>query len=333
VTDRRRYVLGGALVVVSLLAAAILASVLGTVFFAITVGYLLSPVRRRLLDRGLSRWWASAITTVGAFGATVLATLPIVVVVFLRLETAIAALGNVPRTITIEQFGFTYTVTFEEAVEFVQALATSLASAAATEVPVLLIKLTLFGLLVFSLLYNEERARIAIIAVVPRTYRDVVRALNRRTRETLFAIYVLQAATAVGTFIIALPIFILLGYGFPFTLATLAAVLQFIPILGPSLVVFSLSLYHVAVGQLPQAVAIFVIGGVLIAWLPDVLIRPRLASETAHLPGGLYFVGFVGGLLTLGPVGVIAGPLVVALVLELAGLVSTELNDIPIEED
>jgi predicted PurR-regulated permease PerM len=98
-------------------------------------------------------------------------------------------------------------------------------------------------------------------------------------------------------------------------------------------VVVSLTGYHVALGQLPQAVAIFVLGGVLIAWLPDVLIRPRLASETAHLPGGLYFVGFVGGLLTLGPVGVIAGPLVVALVLELAGLVSTELNDIPVEED
>jgi predicted PurR-regulated permease PerM len=182
-------------------------------------------------------------------------------------------------------------------------------------------------------LYNEERARTAIIAVVPREYRDVVRSLNRRTRETLFAIYVLQAATALGTFLIALPVFYVLGYGFPFTLATVAAVLQFIPILGPSLVVVSLTGYHVALGQLPQAVAIFVLGGVLIAWLPDVLIRPRLASETAHLPGGLYFVGFVGGLLTLGPVGVIAGPLVVALVLELAGLVSTELNDIPVEED
>jgi predicted PurR-regulated permease PerM len=326
-------VLGGALVIVSLLAAAILASVLGTVFFAITVGYLLSPVRRRLLARGLSRWWASALTTGGAFVATVLATLPIVVVLFLRLETALAALANVPRTVTVELFGFTYTVTFEEALEFLQGLATSIASTAATEVPVLLIKLTLFGFLVFSLLYNEERARTAIIAVVPREYRDVVRSLNRRTRETLFAIYVLQAATALGTFLIALPVFYVLGYGFPFTLATVAAVLQFIPILGPSLVVVSLTGYHVALGQLPQAVAIFVLGGVLIAWLPDVLIRPRLASETAHLPGGLYFVGFVGGLLTLGPVGVIAGPLVVALVLELAGLVSTELNDIPVEED
>jgi predicted PurR-regulated permease PerM len=64
-----------------------------------------------------------------------------------------------------------------------------------------------------------------------------------------------------------------------------------------------------------------------------VLIRPRLAHETAQLPGGLYFVGFVGGLLTLGPVGVIAGPLVVALVVELSSLLSSELNDVAIEEE
>jgi predicted PurR-regulated permease PerM len=70
-----------------------------------------------------------------------------------------------------------------------------------------------------------------------------------------------------------------------------------------------------------------------VAWLPDVLIRPRLARETADLPGSLYFVGFVGGLLTLGPVGIIAGPLAVALVVEMADHLSEELNDVRVSED
>ena len=82
-----------------------------------------------------------------------------------------------------------------------------------------------------------------------------------------------------------------------------------------------------------RAALVFVLGSLLVAWLPDVVIRPRLARETADLPGSLYFVGFVGGLLTLGPVGVIAGPLAVALVVEMAELLTDELNHVPVSED
>lgn len=324
--------LGGALVAATLVAAAILADVIWTVFFAVTVAYLLSPLRGRLVDRGLSRWWASAAATAAAFLASVAAAAPLAVVLFVRLEFLLRALAEIPREVTLELFGFPYTLTFERGLELLQQLATSLAATALTVAPVLLIKFTLFALLVFSILFNEERVREAVVAVTPRGYRSVLRRLDRRTRETLFAIYVLQAATAAGTFLIAVPVFYLLGYELPVTLATVAAVLQFVPIVGPSVLLVGLAGFHVALSQVTQAVVVLVVGGALIAWLPDVLIRPRLADATAHLPGGLYFTGFVGGLLTLGPVGVIAGPLAVALVLELGAILSSELNDIPVEE-
>ena len=44
------------------------------------------------------------------------------------------------------------------------------------------------------------------------------------------------------------------------------------------------------------------------------------------MPGGLYFVGFVGGLLSMGTVGIIAGPLLVALVVEGTELLAAELD-------
>jgi predicted PurR-regulated permease PerM len=333
VSRRRRYVLGGAFVVATLLAAAILADVVGTVFFAITVAYLLSPLRRRLVDAGLSSWVASTLATAAAFLGTVLAVSPLVIVLFLRLEALLELLSTLPEEVTVPVLGVDYTVTVEQALVFVEGQATALASTAATAVPVLLIKATLFAFLLFSLLYNEERLRLASLAVVPREYRDVARRLDARVRETLFGIYVLQAATAMGTFLIALPVFYLLGYRVPFALATVSAVLQFVPIVGPSVVIVSLALYHVVIAETVRAALVFVVGGILIAWLPDVLIRPRLANETAQLPGGLYFVGFVGGLLTLGPVGVIAGPLAVALVVELSSLLSSELNDVPVTDE
>jgi len=190
----------------------------------------------------------------------------------------------------------------------------------------LLVKLTLFVLLVFSLLHNQRDIRTAAIAVVPPNYRDIAEALHTRARETLFALYVLQVVTAVGTFLIALPVFFLFGYEEPIILATVAGVLQFIPVAGPSLLIIVLVAGHLLAGDLSSALLIGIVGGGLIAWLPDLLIRPRIASRTADLSGSLYFIGFVGGFLSLGAIGIIVGPLVVALLVESADLLSQEFE-------
>ena len=326
-TLSRQYVLGGLFVFVSVLAAALLVDVLATVFFSITIAYLLFPVRRQLTNRGLSPRLSSFVTTLAAFLGTVALATPFVLVLALRLDGVLAVLESIPDEIPVEFVGLTYTVTIDEVLTVLVGLARSLATAAATAAPVLLVKFTLFGLLVFSLLLHQRDARQSMLALVPPAYRTVAEALNRRTHETLFAIYVLQAATALGTFVIALPVFFLLGYDFPLTLAAVAAVLQFVPIVGPSVLLTALAGWHVVEGQLSQALLVFFVGGLLVAWLPDILIRPRLAKETADLPGSLYFVGFVGGLLSLGPIGFIAGPLVVALVIELANLLADELSE------
>ncbi|EJN59946.1 AI-2E family transporter [Halogranum rubrum] len=323
----RQYVLGGLFVFVTLLAAALLADVLSTVFFSVTLAYLLIPVRQQLSHRGLSPRTASILTTLAAFFGTLALAAPFFVVLVLRLEGILLVLESLPDEVVVELVGFTYTVTIEEVSTFFVGLGRTFARVAATAAPVLLVKFTLFGLLVFSLLHHQNDARTAMLALVPPTYRDVAEALNRRTRETLFAIYVLQAATALGTFVIALPVFFALGYEFPLTLAAISAVLQFIPIVGPSVLLAVLAGWHVIAEQVTQALLVFFVGGLFIAWLPDILIRPRLAKETANLPGSLYFVGFVGGLLSLGPIGFIAGPLVVALVIELANLLAAELRD------
>ncbi|KTG07963.1 permease [Haloprofundus marisrubri] len=325
-TFDRRYVLGGLFVVTALLAAVILADVLATVFFAITVAYLLSPLRRELTRRGLSAWTASAVATAGAFLGVVVVAAPLVGVLVLRFEALRGLLDIVPDAVTLELAGYVYTVTFDEATAVTLSVLRSLAQDVVVAAPVLLIKLSVFALVVFALLIRAGTTRESVFALVPPGYRDVATALDERARDTLFAIYVLQAATAVGTFLVAIVVFALLGYDFPVALATVAAVLQFIPVLGPSLLLLLLAAYHLTIGQTVAALLVLVVGGFFVAFLPDVLIRPRLAQRTANLPGSIYFVGFVGGLLSLGALGVIVGPLVVALVLESAELLSSELK-------
>lgn len=325
-TNSRPYVLGGVLALFALLSAFILVDVLATVFFAITVAYLLVPLRRSLEGRGLSRWGASTVATVVAAVGVLVVLTPLFVIFFLRLNDLLELVSLFPDAVSFELLGMVYEVTLDEALAVVFSLIRSVGRAVATTAPVVLIKLTLFGFLVFALLLRGGSVGQTLLALVPPEYHSEARSLDERARETLFAIYVLQAATAVGTFAIALVVFWSLGYELVVTLATVAAILQFIPIVGPSFLLAGMALYHAAVGDTVAAVLVVVVGGFAIAWLPDVLIRPRLAKETADLPGSLYFVGFIGGLLSLGPVGIIAGPLVVALLVESVSLLGDELN-------
>jgi predicted PurR-regulated permease PerM len=310
-----------------------LADVLATVFFAVTVAYLLSPLREELTRRRLSPWEASLVSTLVAVLAVVALAAPLVFVVAIRLDAIVAFLSGLPPAVTIELHGLSATVTLAEARSAAVAFGRRLARSLALAAPVLALKLTVFVMVVFALLSRPAETRRALIAPVPHPYRDVIRALSRRTRATLFGIYVLQAATAAGTFAVALVFFSLLGYPYVLTLAVVSAVLQFLPVVGPSVLIGLLAVAHLVAGDPTRAALVLALGGLLVAWLPDVVIRPRLARETADLPGSLYFVGFVGGLLTLGPVGIIAGPLAVALVVETAELLSDELNDVPVAED
>jgi predicted PurR-regulated permease PerM len=333
VTLDRRYVLGVLFGLLALTAAVLLAGVLATVFFAVTVAYLLVPLREELTQRGLSPWRASLVSTATAVVAVSLLALPFGIVVVGRLDAIIAFLAALPPTVSVELYGFSATVTLADARSVAVAFGRQLARTSVLAAPVLALKLTVFVMVVFALLSRTAETHRAMIAVVPHGYRDVVRALARRARSTLFAIYVLQAATAAGTFVVALALFFALGYPYYLTLAVVSAVLQFLPVVGPSLLIGLLAVAHLVVGDPAQAALVAVLGGFFVAWLPDVLIRPRLARETANLPGSLYFVGFVGGLLTLGPVGIIAGPLAVALVIEMGGILSTELNQVSVEDD
>ena len=316
------------LVVLAGLSTLVLGAVVGTVFFAGTVAYLLIPAVQRVERLGVSRWIASALT---ATAVSAVAVLPFGLAMSAasgRIAEAIDAADQLQETYPISAYGYEYVVEVGVVVDTLTTYGTALAVDLAAELPVLALKLTLFGVLVFGLLVAHRDAEHALLAVVPPGYRDVAAALGNRARATLYAIYVLQAATAVATTILAIPVFYIFGVPYPLTLAVAAGVLQFVPIVGPSIVVAGVAVYWTMTGAADIALVFVFVAGVLVAWLPDVLVRPRLSRETADLAGSLYFIGFTGGLLTVGPVGVIAGPLVVALTAEAASLLAEERNGV-----
>lgn len=318
----RRTVLGIALLGLAALTAVLLGAVLWTVVFAVTVAYVLSPLRAELVRRGFGRNAAAAATSLAATFGAVVVLAPVGVLLWARLGAAVALVRSLPTTIPVAVAGFEVVV---ETGPYVAATAAWLQSAAVTVaavLPVLALKATLFAFVVFGLLARPEAPRRAIEGFVPGEYHDLLTAYHERVRATLLGIYVLQAATALVTVVVGLVVFWALGYRSPFALAVIAGVLQFVPIVGPSLLVVALAIGDLLAGGVVRAALVTVFGLVFVGFAPDAVVRPRLAAVAADLPTTLYFVGFVGGVLTLGPVGFVVGPLVIALLVETVALLS-----------
>ncbi|WP_324760059.1 AI-2E family transporter [Haloarcula montana] len=321
---QRTYVLGGLFVATVLLATWLLSSVLATVFFAITVAYVLYPLSEWLVDRGLSKRVAAMLSTVVAFLAGTAIALPLVGVLYVRRRELFVFLQQLPPTLTLRIGEFAYPINVADILLALRGIVQGFAVTLATLMPILALKAVLFAILVYAILWRPAAPKHEIYELIPRRYHDILDRLHRRLRSTLYAIYVLQAATAFGTFLMAWAVFAALGYQSAFALAVVAGILQFVPVVGPSVVVLAIAVADVVAGDVVGAVLVTVVGLVLVGFLPDAVIRPRLARYTAGMPASLYFVGFTGGVLSLGLVGFIAGPVVVALLIEMIHLLTED---------
>jgi predicted PurR-regulated permease PerM len=322
----RPAVLAVVLVAVSAITLVILQGLVGTIFFAVTVAYVLTPFVDRLEREGVPSWWASAGATAAAFAFGLALFLPIGAVLYLRRRSALALLRALPDSLALSVGEFTYVVESGDAAAFVARQLTRVAIGIARATPVLAAKLVVFAFVVFALLYRGDRLGRALLAPVPADYHDIAVAIHERVRGVLRSLYVIQAVTSIVTFVVALGLFLALGVRYPVTLAAVAGLLQFLPVVGPSLVIAALVLAALMAGDVGGAVLMGVLGFVLVGFLPDALVRPRLARDSARLPASLYFVGFTGGLLSLGPVGVVAGPLVVAVLAEVLSMLAAEVQ-------
>lgn len=325
---RRRTVLGVCFIAGTVLTGALLWEVLPTVFFGITIAYILYPVRKRLVGYGASGRLAALVSTVTAFLIGVLLAAPLVGALYFRRGELFEFLRQLPATLTLTAGQFSYSIEIGAVLTAARQASGQVAVSGVRVLPVVALKLFVFTLVVYALLLRPDEIKRSLLDPVPGRHHDIVMAFHERTRSILYAIYVLQAAVAFGTFVIGLGVFLVLGYESAFTLAVVCGVLQFIPILGPSVVIVVLTGVQVIAGDINGAIVIFVVGMVVIGFLPDALIRPRLARLTTGMPGSLYFVGFTGGVLSVGLVGLVAGPVVVALLAEAVGLLSAETTTV-----
>ena len=120
---------------------------------------------------------------------------------------------------------------------------------------------------------------------------------------------------AILTFLIALPVFYLLGYPGYLQLSILAGLSQFVPIIGPFIVMALIVCFEVASGDIPGALfAIFILYP-LILWFPGSYVRARLTGRRVAIHPILMMIGIIGGISVMGISGLIFGPFFIALLM------------------
>ncbi len=312
---------------VTAVAALVLSAVIETVLVAIAASYVLLPVHRWTIRRGLKPYWSAMTTTVVGVVGTLLVVVPIGFVLYVRREVVVDSLQRLSGEVTLFVVSDQPVVLDLGAIrEGVVPGLSDFAVSVAQSLSTLSAKFVVFAFVVFALLYYHESLRGMAFGPVPAAYHEVIDRVHRRVRGVLFGHYVLAFVGGGVTYALGLVVFLGLGYEIPFFLALVGAVLWVLPYVSAAPLVFVLTVIHAVSGELVMALTVGVVGAVALVAAPRVVVQ--VARRTFGQPSGLdhvlYFVGFVGGGLTIGLVGVVIGPIALAVLTALSDAVADD---------
>jgi predicted PurR-regulated permease PerM len=182
-------------------------------------------------------------------------------------------------------------------------------------IPAIIFFTFIFFMSVFLFLLKGPAISREIREALPARLNTSLEKISGLTVNTLYAIYIVTVEVAILTFLLALPVFYLLGYPGYLQLAILAGISQFVPIIGPFIVVAFLVIFELASGDTTGAlIAIFILYP-LILWLPGSYIRAKLMGRRIAIHPVLLMIGIIGGISVMGISGLIFGPFFIALLI------------------
>lgn len=189
-------------------------------------------------------------------------------------------------------------------------------------------KVLLFFVCLFLFLWRGTKVYRVLAGSVPGRLRTAFDSLTHTAVDTLYAIYVVHGGIAVVTFLIAFPFFWLLGQGHALFLATASGIMKLNPVIGPSLIMIVLGIQALSESDMRSFYLLLLVGYPLVCALPDLYLRPVLMGRRTTVHPALMWIGYFGGVITMGFVGFIIGPLVLALVAKGYPLLLREIREI-----
>ena len=160
--------------------------------------------------------------------------------------------------------------------------------------------------------------------LIPMAPQNKTSVLNR-LQVTLYAVIrgVLVVALLQG--VLAGGGFAVLGVPFPILLGLLTTIFAVIPFIGPASIWGPVSIGLAINGDMQTSFLVFLWGALVIS-VVDNFVRPMLISKDAKIPVLLLFFGIFGGLITYGAVGLLLGPVTIALLLAFINIYRREYD-------
>lgn len=154
-----------------------------------------------------------------------------------------------------------------------------------------------------------------IFSIREHNYSYLIRRLKEIIRGVVYGYLIvafLQGAVgAIG--------FYIFGVSSPLFWGMVMALFALVPYLGTaiiwvptSIIVFLDGMFSDSGWQMFKGIALFVYGVIVISGLDNIL-KPKLIGEKARVHPAIAMLGLIGGLFLFGPIGIIAGPLILSL--------------------
>lgn len=193
--------------------------------------------------------------------------------------------------------------------EKVNATSVELISSYIISVPTMLMNIFLTLFLTFFLFRDGE--------VMLERLRDLI-SLNEHHQKHLYnklggmvhAVIYGNIITAIIQGVVAAVGYIITGVTSPITWGILTALLSFTPFLGTALVWLPLAIIKYLQGEIVSAGGILLVG--IVISLIDNIIKPKIIGDRTQIHPVIIILGIIGGVALFGFIGIIYGPLILA---------------------
>ena len=191
-----------------------------------------------------------------------------------------------------------------------------------------LVQLVIFSSALYLFLRHGRQILAAFHEVLPSSHEHLFHRFGEVTHSSLYALYVVHVATAIITVVLALPFFHFIGYSQHLLFwSFLCGSFQLVPVLGPSLIMVAIAIYAFAQGETTTGILVLSVGYPVVAAIPDLVFRPLLLKSGMKMDAGILILGFFAGIVSMGMIGFVLGPLLLKLLVEAVKLTRETLSD------
>ncbi|WP_321311078.1 AI-2E family transporter [Halarcobacter sp.] len=164
---------------------------------------------------------------------------------------------------------------------------------------------------IFYFLINGQKLLDSLSSLVPLSKNDYEELMNRGLMVTKASLKGIIIIGFIQGLLISLSFWVI-GLNGPVFWGSVVFLLSAVPGLGAPIVWLPAVIYLLITGSIGWGIAL-AIWGIIVVGLVDNLLRPWIVGNDAKLPDLVILVSILGGIITFGPVGIILGPVIAAL--------------------